>query len=55
VKCFEHLFEGQSEFMDIHQFNILSKTTEFVLAGKTAFKLWYTNQQEAYDQASALK
>ncbi|NEQ65137.1 MAG: hypothetical protein F6K21_06490 [Symploca sp. SIO2D2] len=46
-KVFEHIFEGQSEFMDVHQFSILSKTTEFVVAGMEAFQQWYTNQEDA--------
>lgn len=52
-KVFEHIFEGQSEFMDVHQFSILSKTTEFVVAGMEAFKKWYNEQQEVYNQAAA--
>jgi hypothetical protein len=44
VKYFDHIFEGQSEFIDEHQFNILSKTVEFALAGMKAFQTWYEEQ-----------
>lgn len=53
IKYFDHIFEGQSEFIDVHQYNILNKTVEFVLAGQDAFKEWYINQQDAFDEGNA--
>jgi hypothetical protein len=45
-KYFDFIFEGQSEFLDRHQFAILSQAVHFALAGKTEFQNWY-------DQAKA--
>jgi hypothetical protein len=40
-KYFDFIFEGQSEFLDKHQFAILSQAVHFALAGKTEFENWY--------------
>lgn len=40
-KYFDFIFEGQSEFLDKHQFAILSQAVHFALAGKTEFETWY--------------
>ncbi len=45
-KYFDFIFEGQGEFLDKHQFAILSQAVHFALAGKTEFETWY-------DQAKA--
>lgn len=37
-KYFDHIFEGQSEFIDEYQFSILSATVKFALAGMDALK-----------------
>ncbi len=47
VKLFDHIFAGQSEFMDLHQFNILKHAAWFCLAGQYAFSTWYVDQTEA--------
>lgn len=44
IKMWDHLFEGQSEFMDVHQFEILSTATQFALSGKEKFDAWYQDQ-----------
>ncbi|MBC6479736.1 MAG: hypothetical protein GDA56_20105 [Hormoscilla sp. GM7CHS1pb] len=46
-KCFDYIFEGQSEFIDEYHFKILSTTVEFVLAGKEAFDKWYEEEKDA--------
>ena len=40
-KYFDFIFEGQSEFLDKHQFAILSQAVRFALAGKAEFETWY--------------
>jgi hypothetical protein len=51
-KKFEHLFEGQSEFTDRHQYTILRLAAEFALSGEGAFKVWYESQTEGVSKAS---
>ncbi len=41
LKLFDHIFEGQSEFIDQHQFNILKHAAWFCVAGMDAFDKWY--------------
>ena len=43
-KLFDYIFEGQSEFIDQHQFAIIKYTSWFCLAGEDAFKAWYVEQ-----------
>ncbi len=52
-KLFDHLFEGQSEFMDQYQFNILKYPAWFCLVGMDAFQLWYAEQTDADMQVEA--
>ncbi|MFV1885151.1 MAG: hypothetical protein ACMZ7B_11735 [Balneola sp.] len=44
LKLFDHIFEGQSEFIDQHQFNILKHAAWFCVAGMDAFDKWYKEQ-----------
>jgi hypothetical protein len=53
IKLFDHIFEGQSEFMDRHQFSILKHAAWFALAGMDAFKKWYKEQEKAFDDGLA--
>lgn len=43
-KLFDHVFEGQSEFIDEHQFTILKYASYFAVAGSDRFKEWYNAQ-----------
>ncbi len=43
-KLFDYIFEGQSEFIDQHQFAIIKYASWFCLAGEDAFKAWYVEQ-----------
>lgn len=54
TKYFDFIFEGQSEFIDLHQFTIISQAVRFALAGLDSFKTWYTNEK-ALMEAKALK
>lgn len=54
IKLFDHIFEGQSEFIDLHQFTILQHAAWFAVAGKAAFERWYKeNEEVAMDAAVA--
>lgn len=46
TKYFDFIFEGQSEFIDVHQFAIISQAVRFALAGLDAFKSWYADEKE---------
>ncbi|SFF06126.1 hypothetical protein SAMN05518672_11517 [Chitinophaga sp. CF118] len=41
VKVFDYVFEGQSEFFDVNQFNIISKTVSYVLNKEAFWKDFY--------------
>ncbi len=45
-KLFDHTFEGQSEFFDKNQYNILNHTVYFMLAGWDKFKDWFVDRYE---------
>lgn len=44
-KYFDYIFEGQSEFIDEHQFEIISRAVQFALAGKTELKNWIDSEK----------
>ncbi len=44
-KHFDFIFEGQSEFIDNHQFNLISQAVQFALAGEVAFQTWYEQEK----------
>lgn len=48
-KHFDFIFEGQSEFIDIHQFNLISQAVQFALAGEVAFTTWYLQEKTQLD------
>jgi hypothetical protein len=48
-KYFDFIFEGQSEFIDKHQFTILSQAVRFALAGKKEFETWYEQAKADLD------
>lgn len=54
TKLFDHIFEGQSEFIDQHQFNILKHAAWFCVAGKDAFDEWYRNEVSALEAKMAI-
>jgi hypothetical protein len=41
IKVFEHLFEGQSEFFDKNQYNLLHYMVRFSLAPDDSFTAWF--------------
>jgi len=49
TKFFDFIFEGQSEFIDKHQFAITSQAVQFALAGKEAFQNWYEQAKAELD------
>lgn len=53
IKLFDHIFEGQSEFIDQHQFSILKHAAWFAVAGMEAFNRWYAEQTGAVAAGSA--
>lgn len=53
IKFFDFIFEGQSEFLDVNQFAIISRAVQFALAGGDAFKQWY-EQERAELEANAV-
>ncbi|MFV1885150.1 MAG: hypothetical protein ACMZ7B_11730 [Balneola sp.] len=53
IKLFDHIFEGQSEFIDQHQFSILKHAAWFAMAGMDAFDKWYTEQAKALASGDA--
>ena len=53
LKLFDHIFEGQSEFIDQHQFSILKHAAWFAMAGMDAFDGWYKEQVKALASADA--
>jgi len=52
TKFFDFIFEGQSEFIDKHQFAITSQAVQFALAGKAAFENWYEQAKAELDSKS---
>ena len=52
-KFFDFIFEGQSEFIDVHQFNLICQSVQFALAGDAAFKNWYQLQTAQLDQKAS--
>ena len=48
-KFFDFIFEGQSEFIDVHQFTIVSRAVQFALAGNTEFMTWYEQEKANLD------
>lgn len=44
-KYFDYIFEGQSEFIDQYQFEIISRAVQFALAGKIELKNWIDSEK----------
>jgi len=49
LKSFDFIFEGQSEFIDVHQFTITSQAVRFALAGLDKFNSWYVQEKAELD------
>ncbi len=50
-KLFDLIFEGQSEFIDVHQFTMISQAVHFALADFSAFVTWYEQGKARLDAA----
>jgi len=50
IKFFDFIFEGQSEFIDVHQFTLISRAVQFALADADALKTWYEQEKSQLDQ-----
>lgn len=46
LKSFDFIFEGQSEFIDVLQFSMISRAVQFALAGGDALKQWYEQRKQ---------
>ena len=49
LKSFDFIFEGQSEFIDVHQFTITSQAVRWALAGLDSFNAWYVQEKAELD------